>query len=596
MRTRELIKLLPTQFKRIPENPLYSGHYIPHLCYWNKDEGFVKVQELEYNNETLACPIIAVVNSKIGGQDLKLTITAKTSVYDKTTEKTQDGYTLKRKIYKDSGETIQATLTIPRFTRQYATFLITGLGKNVWAISSITADPEDSPGSVDFYALASNGSKLIYWLGIHNLVEELKQILRPWIAPTICVRCGGTGKEPDSPTEFCKDCNGYKYAGYSAVKSVQRKIGFDLNLSRELLDWDNLTDDDHKIIKKFINKCWTQKWWVTPTKKEIKRFFAHFYQVSEDDIIIEERFNLQEPLWRLLLPQNFGSSSPFKGSSLFLSKNDIELIKYIGESLTPIGVSLFVGFYNPLRDFGNFRDISDEINFKPLFFRTSMISNYAQFGFERWDYSNGWTKATDDFEREDLLWESSGSVEIYNANDMNRHMARLSGDCYMETGISMNDGTIDVWVHPISSEIRIGIRNNSDWLFYVEYDSNGFYDNNGFLITMAKQDNDYHLSIDFDNTSQTYDVLIQQQISGTGIAYLNSGNSSKLRIESVGSGIGFVDAVGIASGDYSKLENYSRIGRIGYGINNDFYVGSGDNKTDIITFLRRDRFWNLNDY
>ncbi|MHA1408726.1 MAG: hypothetical protein ACTSQY_00160 [Candidatus Odinarchaeia archaeon] len=587
MRTRELIKLLPTQFKRISENPLYSGHYIPHLGYWNKDEGFVRIQELEYKGETLACPIIAVVGSKIGGKDLNLTITAKTSVYYSTTEKEQDGYTLKRKTYKDSGETIQTTLTIPRFTRNYATFLITGLGKNVWSISSITADPEDSPGSVDFYALASNGSKLIYWFGIHNLVEELRQIIRPWIAPTKCVRCGGTGIEPNTSNKKCEECKGYKYSGYSSIKYVQRKIGFDLNLSRELLDWDELTDEDHEIIKNFINKCWTQKWWVTPTKKEIKRFFMHFYQVSEDEIRINERYSDQEPIWTLFLPQDINESSPFKSDKF--TELDTTLIKYIGETITPAGVSIFLGFYKDLGTLGDMEALSDNKYMNALEGRTSIIEEYSLFGGRRIFPFNGWTKAIYDFEEESISLDSSGDVSLFNANDMNRHVVKLVDDSYIETDLVLDSGYFDFWIHPVSNVIRAGLRKDNNWLFYVEYDENGFYDNNGYLITLATPDNDYHVSVLFNNITGTHNISIHKKIIETGIQNLNTGISGKLRIESIGDGLGFVDAIGYNTGDYERFDNYPRLRNIGYGLNNECIY----NSINVTDYVRKERFWEL---
>ena len=117
----------------------------------------------------------------------------------------------------------------------------------------------------------------------------------------------------------------------------------------------------------------------------------------------------------------------------------------------------------------------------------------------RWDFTNGWTEATDNFERELLGvgWDTTGIVEIVNVNDMNRHMVKLTDNAYMESGVSELTGSLDAWVHPQEAELRIGIRNASNWMFYVEFDSNGFYDNNGYLLTMATPHNDYHLSIDF---------------------------------------------------------------------------------------------------
>ena len=98
MRAREIIRGMPTQFRGMTDNPLNTGHYIPMLGTWEKSTGYIKKQSLTYKGESLACPIIAVVNDRVGKEDVILTITAKTSVYSSTEEKTQGDYTIKRKI------------------------------------------------------------------------------------------------------------------------------------------------------------------------------------------------------------------------------------------------------------------------------------------------------------------------------------------------------------------------------------------------------------------------------------------------------------------------------------------------------------------
>lgn len=597
MRTRELIKLMPTQFRRISDNPLYTGHFIPLLGTWSESEGWVKKQDLEYLSEVLSCPIIAVIDEKIGKKDLTLTITGKQTQFLETRETVDGTYTLKRKIYEDAGTTIQADLTIPRHTRPYGTFLITGLGQNIWGIQDVTTSVVNNNGKISFYALASAGSKLIYWMGIHFLAEELRQILRPWIAPSKCTRCGATGIEPGTSATECLQCNGYRFSGYSAVEYVQRKIGFDVGLAREILDWDNLTEADHAVIVKFINKCWTQKWWVTPTVNEIKRLFAHFYDVPLDDVRITERFNPQEPVWKLLLPFAGSLSSPF--GALEFTESDADLMRFIAKSVTPAGVSVFVGFY---RDFfmGDMEDFSDSLYIKPFEMPYSSLEpQFELHGIPRADFYNGWTEATDHFERETALgWDINGTVEIVNVNDMNRHMVKLTDNSYMQSGIAELSGSFELWVHPEESEFRIGMRNASDWMFYVEFDLNGFYDCNGYLITMVKPYNDYHLSIDFNHTQQKFDVRVMQETFATGISYLNPGPVSKFRVQNYATGDAFIDAIGFTEDvGYNLNDNWQRLYEYGWGINNDYYItGDSGDQIDVRDYYRRDRFWDLNDY
>jgi hypothetical protein len=395
MRTREIIKGMPTQFRQVTDNPLNTGHYIPLLGSWTKDGGFVKKQALTYEGEALACPVIAVVNSRVGKEDLNLTITAKISQYDSTEEKTQGDYTIKRKKYIPTQTTIQTTLTIPRFTRQWATFLLTGLGKNVYEIVSVEDDNLYDTSTIEFYALASSGSKIIYWLGLFRLAETLRDIVQgPWIAPTRCLRCSATGIEPETTNDPCKQCLGYKYSGYNATRYIQRMKGFDVGLARNVLDWDDMTDADHDLVREFINKAWTQKWWVTPTVSEIKRLFAHFLGLNLDDIKIEERFHLQEPVWRIYLPTKASLSSPF-GRNIY--ENQEDLLKYIARSVTPAGVSVFVGFY----DTGWFGQFDFDTNFPSWinFHSGAFDTRYKLINAARWSFYNGWTKAIDHFER-----------------------------------------------------------------------------------------------------------------------------------------------------------------------------------------------------
>ena len=546
----------------------------------------------------MACPIIAVVEEKFGNKDVEFTIVGKVAEYSHTTTEYQGDYEIKRKHYIDSGSTKQAKLTIPRYTRQYATFLLIDLGNKIWDLESVTPNVSKSVGKVVFYALASNGSKIIYWFGLHKLAEELKEIIRFWIAPPKCNRCNGTGIEPNTTDEFCSQCGGYKYSGYSSTKKVQRQIGYDVGLSRDVVNWDSMTDAEHDMVFKFINKCWTQKWWVTPTKKEIRRLFAHFYNIPEANILIEERFDMQEPVWNLKIPSRASTASPF-GT---LDEDDRNLMTYIAESLTPAGVSVFVGFYE-IYSFGDISDITDRlsvISYK-LRHKSTIEAEYELWGMPRWDFHNGWTKATDDFEREwDLNWDKNGTVEIVNVNDMNRHMARLKDNSYMQTGTTSVSGWYELWVHPQDTDLKIGqINSSNNWMFYVQYkkQDTGWYDNNDALLTRAMPDCDYHISIYFDNNNQEYDVYIQQKPISKGISYLDSGTVDKFRIESIGTGYGFVDAIGLPDDtNYEVGDNFRRLYPWGWGLKNlDYATGITGTVYDLYeSYFRRNRFFDLN--
>jgi len=604
MRTKELIKLMPSQYRRATENPLYSGHHIPELGYWTETEGFVKGSTMEYDGLVLPCPIIAVIDEKIGNKDLVLHITTKQSQYKETTETTQFDNTLVRKVYEDAGTTLETDFTIPRFTRRYATFLLTSLGRMSWDIESITTVTENCVGKVSFYALASNGSKIIFWFGMYKLAEEIKEILRPWIAPTKCSRCSGTGIEPDSDPEIdCLQCGGYKYSGYSSTKSVQRLLAYDLGLTRDVLDWDDLDDDDHDLIFKFINKAWTQKWWCTPTVSEIKRLFAHFYNLPTTNIFIYENFDPQEPVWEIYLPEAGGiKGSPFATTT----EEDRILMRYIARSITPAGVSVFVGFYTS--DFlGDFEGLTDKVYVNPYQFvipKTSMEHQYDLWGVPRWDFYNGWCHATDNFEREGALgWTSGGTVEIVNVNDMNRHMCKFTDNSYITSGQECQDGELELWVHPVDTQIKIGVMDETGtgWFFYTYYDpgNSGWYDNSDNLLTKAMPDCDYHVSMVFDIPSGLFDIRINDVFSVNSIGMLGTGSVSDIliKIESIGTGYGFIDDVGLPDDvNYHMGDNWERLYPYGYGIDNeDFATGVTGTVYDLMeTYFRKNRFFDLN--
>ncbi len=617
MRTTEIIKLMPTQFRQTVSNPLDSGHYIPMLGYWTKAEGFVKKQSLIYLSESLACPVIAVVNRRVGKEDLTLTITGKLSEYNNTSERSQGEYTIKKKRYTPTETTIETTLTLPRFTRQWATFLLTGLGKMVYEITSVTDDVLYDTSRIEFYALASAGSRIIYWLGLHKITEILRDIVQgPWIAPTKCLRCSGTGIEPEFTVEPCHQCLGYKYSGYNATRYIQRMKGFDVGLAREILDWDNMTDADHTLVKEFINKAWTQKWWVTPTKKEIKRLFAHFLQLATDDIQINERFHLQEPVWDLVLPRLASLASPF-GRDIY--ENYEELLKYMAESLTPAGVSVFVGFYD-LGYFGNF-DAFEVGKFSHINFKSGAFEQrYKLLYTSRWSFWHGWTKAIDHFERLETeitngFWTANGNVINFNVNDINRHMAKFEDASYLQHSASgVPTGQFEMWVHPQDTEMRFGLYDDVGYGFYVKHNGvDGFYDHNNNLIRAGLPHCDYHLRIDFvvdaqgaGHTGQygyIEQVLINRKVENNGFTFLKTlGANPKVRIENIGSGTGFMDAYGNsfspANTGYENIgDNFQRLYPKGFGLYNwDYATGAlGSVKATGLHngYIRPDRFWEV---
>jgi hypothetical protein len=570
---------------------------------WTLETGFVKGEVLSYQGEVLACPIIAIVTEKFGNRPVRLNITGKVASFKEVLETVQGDHTLKRNVYETSAVTESATLNIPRYTRPWATFVITGLGTDIYELTAVTSAVAYDTGKVEFYALASTGSKIIYWLGIHNLAEMSREILRPWIAPSVCERCGGTGLEPEGTEVECLQCKGYKYDGYGSIKSIQRAIGSDVGVNRlPIDDWENMTTEEMNTIKKFINKTWTQKWWCTPTVKEIKRMFAHFYNLPEGNVIISERFNPQEPVWSITLPYSPSSDGPFGQ----FNEEDRLLMRYIAQSVTPAGVSVFVGFYKDYF-FGDLDDFSGCENFSYLTQYTSIDHEYELWEHPRFDFLTGWNEATFDFEGGTgasgailAPWTINGTVFVHNPNDCSRHVARLEGNSYMERSVIAPTGDYELWCHPQDCLLRVGIRDATGWIAYVDHNISAFYDCNGARLRYGERGSDYHIRMlvrpaSGANGRIRASIMREDYID---FDFLRNGTPTHFRVQVYGTGAGHVDCIGLTgTGAYALGDNWSRLWNQGWGIDNE---DVGRNDTGVIKvvniyddYIRKDRFFDV---
>lgn len=613
-RIDELITLIPTQFKKTdPENELREGHSVRKLGEWTMEDGFVKTQslsrELNAYTEALPCPVVAIVTEKFGKHNIEFTITGKKAQpytidgEQQTIEKNQGEYTLEYDKYEATDNTEDATLHIPRFTKPNAVFSLTGLGTTIYEIESVTYDfpySYNTTGKLEFYALSSEGTKVLYWFSIHKITQMLKSMLLPWIQPSQCQRCDGTGIEPNTTETLCEQCNGYKYSGFNSIKYVQQLQGFDVGLRREdIPNWEQMSDSEYETVRKFINKCWTQRWWVTPTKGEIKRLFAHFYDIGESEVFITERFHYQEPIWYISLPESGSLYSPFQTTT----DSDSELMKYIARSVTPAGVSVFVGFYT-FNEFGNFEDFTDKLHFEPLQFKSSIEHSYALNGQPRWDFWNGWCECTENFEvsefsETDFVPDSDGNSELVNANDQGRHWIKMSNNSMIEiTGSTIGSvsqsGYAELWMHPGDGKHRFGMFNGGSWMWYVYFENSGFYDNNDNLLRYASKHNDYNISVYFNATVDTYDVKINRIVEGTGIAFdtPNTIDDSSTFVIQTDSGYAddkcYIDNFGCSfETGYEEGDNWQRLYPAGWGLTNEREDLSGYDIHDRI--IRRNR-------
>jgi hypothetical protein len=324
----------------------------------------------------------------------------------------------------------------------------------------------------------------------------------------------------------------------------------------------------------------------------------HFFQLESNEVYIKERFNDQEPIWYLDLPYKISKGSPFGSEGTDINQEYIELIKYIAESITPAGVSVFVGFYSEW-NLGNFDDFEDMIILPPRL-QTSIEHDYALLGCPRWDFYNGWTEATIDFEDGNIPMDQIGDLEVINANDQNRHVLRLGVGASVGTGITGGTGLVcsgffELWEHPQDNVIRMGVKNSGNWLSYVEYDTDGFYDHYGNLLTLASSNCDYHVKVKYEHSSATgssglCDFYINRELLRENVSFLINSRPDEICVQSLGSGDGFIDALGLYDdANYVENDNWQRLYPFGWGRS---HVDELSGETSLLEkYFRRDRFF-----
>lgn len=424
--------------------------------------------------------------------------------------------------------------------------------------------------------MASEGSKVLYYLGMYKIHNTIKEIINSiWIAPTVCPCCNGTGYLNDGRN--CPQCKTYGYSGFNATKGIQIDKGYDVRITRQKFDTYPLTNAQYEKVWKFVNKAWTQKWWVTPTISEIKRMFAHFYNVDINDIIITERFHFSMPQWNILLPI-LGLSSPF-------TLGDRSLMKFIAESVTPAGVNVFVGFYQGFEDLFGVEDDSawivqgDQHIISKHIFESSIDVIHHAWG-QRFRMWNGWCDCIDDFEDPVFkpAWNVSGNVSLFNANDLNRHVVKFQGNSQIQRSVPPGgtSGVMQIWIHPVSGIMQFGltVSGYSGFVDYIQYDrtNRSFTTEFGTYLRSGYEDCDYHLTYEYNILMGPQKIetkyYINRELFATGLVDLSPwwGIAPTVRVRHVGAGIGYADAFGLtAVAPYQRDDNWQRLYPAGWG-------------------------------
>lgn len=299
MSTNEEVEYIGPAFRRQGDS-IHRGFWTPELAEWREDNGYREIRDLQYYIWTTgvkytgavvnASPVLCVVKTQVGHNPLTVSVTGLIGQPDPNenvvsgdtiisgfTIDYQYNETIYRRAWVTGGGDFEYTFTIPPHTKPGQVYRLPD--KRIYKITDI----EVSGGITDqpltrlgFYALADNGSKLLYSMNWNKIFEYGRTVLYgAYGNPNKCPRCSGSGYI-NEVLNTCQQCNGYKYSGPNASGFLENQVGLDYGLIK-----DNTTTD-----KDFRNKIWAMNWWVTPTKKEIQRYFAHFARIEADEVDI----------------------------------------------------------------------------------------------------------------------------------------------------------------------------------------------------------------------------------------------------------------------------------------------------------------------
>jgi len=319
----------------------YVGHWVEHAGNWDSTIGFTpdytsfKYDELETASYT-ACALVFTTTQSFRENDVILTFTVKTCKRKKDpvtleeiyTEETINGATIKRPDYVEDA-TIDIPLTIPAWTPPGVSFQVGDIA-TIYQLDSVTADIMlPGGGAGEIHALASIGSQMLFGLSYHKLMEDVETLANSiWISPPFCHWCNGEGTIDGL---VCPVCNGFGHSGRGAIEYLATNKGKEVGVVKSEAD----------SFERYQHEVWAQKWWVTPTRSDITKCFAHFCNIPTETIEIQEGYDDFEPSWSLLLPVEFGPASKFD----YVNSRDRDALQALLESVTPAGVEPFLSWY-----------------------------------------------------------------------------------------------------------------------------------------------------------------------------------------------------------------------------------------------------------
>lgn len=375
MRITDEVELIGPGFRRFQGDNIHMGFWTPELARWSDENGFVEKQDLQtytYTSgekitgvEVNACPIVCVVESQIAERDLTIQITGYTgspsgavlsgSIWITGFSKThQYGTDIYRREWVTGGSEYRYSFTIPAHTLPGKTYLIPN--KRIYRITNAIVSPQrqDQPlTNLGFYGLADNGSKLLYSFNWNKMQEDLRTMLYSFFtAPKKCPTCNGSGYVADE-SDTCQQCNGYKYSGWNSTGFMLDQIAKEVGVVQE----------SGESFEMYQDKIWAKKWYVSPQKTQIQKYFSHFARVETGEVSITNNFRTiatsgVESIVDIMLPYVIPQSR-FSTSDTFWNT--------MAESVEPGGVKIRFSFLVSGALTGNFLFEAPQSAYMPFY-------------------------------------------------------------------------------------------------------------------------------------------------------------------------------------------------------------------------------------
>lgn len=339
------------------DGTIRRGYWTPELARWTDESGYQQKYSLvEYRYESglkiigakaNACPVICVLESSIAERDLEIRVTGSTALPSGiiTSGGTgisgfalnhQYGTDIYRREWVTGGSTFNYSFTIDKHELPGKTYLMPN--KRIYEITNIDVRISGSilPGQrqeqpltdIRFYALADNGSKLLYSFNWDRLYADLRKMMfSNNVAPKVCATCNGSGSVGGGN---CLQCDGYGYSGWNSTGYMFREKAKEYGIINET----------GMSFAEYQDKVWAMSWELSPTKKEIQRYFAHFAQIEDESVEVINNFRTTstsgiESIVTIQIPYNLPESR--------FSTNDA-IWEVMCDHCEPAGVDIYFSF------------------------------------------------------------------------------------------------------------------------------------------------------------------------------------------------------------------------------------------------------------